>query len=59
MIENKNGKEILADEYEGKIVMKDVTEKKYFGNIISNDLKNKKNIQDRTNKATGNIVYIC
>ena len=56
--EDENGKEILVDEYEGKIVMKDVTEKKYLGNIISNDLKNKKNIQDRTNKAAGNIEKI-
>ena len=38
--------------------MKEVSEKKYVGDIISSDGKNKKNIKDRTNKATGNVNKI-
>ena len=38
--------------------MKEVTEKKYLGDIISNDGKYYKNIKDRTNKALGNINKI-
>ena len=35
--------------------MKEVTEKKCLGDIISNDGKNDEHIKDRTNKALGNI----
>ena len=53
--ENGDGKQTLKDIYDGKKIMKEVTEKKYLGDIISNDGKNDKNIKDRTNKALGNI----
>ena len=33
--------------------MQNVFEKKYLGDIISSDLKNKKNITDKTNKGVG------
>ena len=48
-------KKALKDVYTGKKEMKEVVEKKYLGNIISFDGKNKKNIKDRNNKAKGNI----
>ena len=38
--------------------MKNVFEKKYLGDIISSDLKNKKNITDKTNKGVGNVNKI-
>ena len=44
--------------YTGKKEMKEVVEKKYLGDIISFDGKNKKNIKDRINKATGNVNKI-
>ena len=56
--ENGHGKKELKDIYIGKVEMKKVSEKKYLGDIISNDGKNKKNIKDRTNKATGNVNKI-
>ena len=52
---NLDGRKILEDTYDEKKQMKEVTEKKYLGDIISNDEKNDKNIKDRTNKALGNI----
>ena len=55
---NTNGKKELKDVYTGKEEMKEVVEKKYLGAIISCDGKNKKNIKDRTNKATGNVNKI-
>ena len=54
----QNGKEVLRDVYEGNEIMKSVKEKKYLGNIISHDLRNKLNIKDRTNKAVGNVNKI-
>ena len=56
--ENDKNQKILKDSYDGKKEMKDVLEKKYLGDIISSDGKNKKNIKDRTNKATGNVNKI-
>ena len=38
--------------------MKEVTAKKYLGDIISSDGKNTKNIKDQTDKATGNVNKI-
>ena len=58
VFENNLGEKYLKDTYEGRKVMKDVKEKKYLGDIISNDGKNQKNITDRTNKAIGNINRI-
>ena len=51
-------KEVLVDRYNGREVMKNVDEKKYLGNIISSNTKNKLNIIDRTNKAVGNVNRI-
>ena len=38
--------------------MKCVDEKKYLGQIISKDLKNEKNLKDKTNNAVGNVNKI-
>ena len=38
--------------------MKNVTEKKYLGDIISADTKNEKNIKEKTNRATGIVNKI-
>ena len=41
--------------YVGEKVMKQVSEKKYLGDVISSDRKNEANIKERTNKAIGNV----
>jgi hypothetical protein len=56
--ENDKNQKILKDSYDGKKEMKEILKKKYFWDIISSDGKNKKNIKDRTNKATGNVNKI-
>ena len=38
--------------------MKVVDEKTYLGQIISNNLRNDKNLKDKTNKAVGNVNKI-
>ena len=38
--------------------MKNITEKKYLGDIISCDGKKYKNIKEKTNKALGNVIKI-
>ena len=38
--------------------MKTVGEKKYLGQIISNDMKNEKNPKDETNRSIGNVTKI-
>ena len=38
--------------------IKYVEEKKYLGEIVTSNMKNEKNIQDKTNKAFGNIRKI-
>ena len=55
---NINGEEEVLDEYDGKRKMSMVSEKKYLGDIVTNDLKNDKNIKDRINKRTGNVNKI-
>ena len=55
---NMNGDEEAIDEYDGKRKMNMVSEKKYLGDIVTNKLKNDKNIKDRTNKGTGNVNKI-
>ena len=35
--------------------MKNVSNKKYLGDIVSQDLKNKINIKEKTGKAVGNV----
>ena len=38
--------------------MRLVSDKKYLGDIVTSDLKNSKNLQDRTNKGAGNVNKI-
>ena len=38
--------------------MNEVHAKKYLGDLISRDVRNKKNIKDITNKAQGNVNKI-
>ena len=45
----------LEDIYLGKSVMKQVSEKKYLGDLIYSNGKNEANIKERTNKAIGNV----
>ena len=52
------GNEELKDTYFGKEKMKEVSHKKYLGDIIQNDMKNDKNIKDKTDKAVGNVNKI-
>ena len=58
VLEGSVGRRELNDVYDGKKAMKEVSEKKYLGDIISDDGKNQKNIKDRTNKSIGNINKI-
>ena len=58
VIKNKNGEDILFDHQNNKVDMKTVGKKKYLGQIISNDLKNEKNLKDKTNKSVGNVNKI-
>ena len=44
---NNKGEQTLEDVYIGKELMKNMSEKKYLGDIISNYLKNKKNKYQR------------
>ena len=53
-----NGKDTLEDEYLGEEAMKTVQEKKYLGDIISQDMKNLKNIREKTNRAVGIVNKI-
>ena len=55
---NDKGNKILKDISIGKEEMKEVQTKKYLGDIISSDGRNRKNIKDRTNKSMGNINKI-
>ena len=38
--------------------MKEVHEERYIGDIISSDLKNRKNIKARTSRSVGNMINI-
>ena len=58
VITNKKGVVDLEDLFIGKLKIKNVTEKKYLGDIVSDDLRNDKNIKDKTNKAVGNVNKI-
>ena len=58
IVVTETGEEILVDKYKEKTEMKTVDDKKYLGQIISKDLKNEKNIKDKTNKAVGNVNKI-
>ena len=52
---DKNGEYKIVDEHIGKETMKNVSNKKYLGDIVSQDLKNKINIKEKTGKAVGNV----
>ena len=58
LVLNKDGHEHLKDEYGGMVTMKNVYEKKYFGEIFSADTKNNKNIKDKTDRAVGIVNKI-
>ena len=55
---NGLGRNKINDVYDGRKHMKEVSDKKYLGDIISHDGKNQKNIKDKTNKSMGNINKI-
>ena len=48
----------MKDEFSGKIMMEEVPEEKYLGDILSCDGRNIKNIQSRISKGTGIITQI-
>ena len=58
VVKNKDGIETLIDIYEGEETMKQVHEKKYLGDILSDDMKNQKNLKDKTNRAVGIVNKI-
>ena len=58
LIVNEMEEKEIQDIYVGKTVMKQVSEKKYLGDVISSDGKNEANIKERTNKAIGNVNKI-
>ena len=47
VITHKDGTHELKDKYIGKDSMNTVHEKKYLGDIISDDMKNHKNIKEK------------
>ena len=49
---------ITEDVYIGKETMKNIDEKKYLGDIISNEMNNYSNIKEKTNKAVGIVNKI-
>ena len=48
----------IEDNYLGEEAMKKVQSKKYFGDIISQDMKNTLNIKEKNNKAVGIVKKI-
>ena len=61
VVTNETGKEELIDEYVGEENMKLVNEKKYLGDIFTDDMKNIQNIREKTNRAVGivNKITTC
>ena len=55
---HKNGTLEPKDIYIGKDIMNTVHKKKYLGVIISDDMKNHKNIKEKTNRAVGIVKKI-
>ena len=55
---NGEGRNELEDLYDKRKLMKEVTDKKYLGDIISVDGKNEKNIRERINRSIGNTNKI-
>ena len=58
LVTDTEGKKYLKDIFEGKVEMKYVEEKKYLGEIVTKNMKNERNIQEKSNKAFGNIRKI-
>ena len=58
LVKSGNNKKELEDRFIGRVKMKTVKEKKYLGNIISDNGANLNNVKDVTNKATGIINKI-
>ena len=58
VVERENGQKELEDKFKGNVNMKHVKEKKYLGNIISDNGTNTKHINESTNKALGTINKI-
>ena len=56
--ETVDGVKELKDKFCGKVLMEEVKEKKYLGDIISSDGKNETNITERTNRAIGIVNKI-
>ena len=48
VIQNDVGEKELKDKYIGRSIMSDVTVKKYLGDIIASDGRNRYNIKDKT-----------
>ena len=58
LLKHEDGHEELKDTYLGEEVMKNVNNKKYLGSIISNDMGNKVNIVEKTNRGVGFVNKI-
>ena len=58
VVTDENGNKKLVDKHIGKEKMKEVNHKKYLGQIIQSDGRNKINIKDKTEKAVGNVNRI-
>ena len=58
LVTDNDGRKYLKDIFNGKVEMKYVEDKKYLGEIVTTNMKNKKNIQKKSNKAFGNIRKI-
>ena len=58
LTQNENGEEVLQDSFVGKESMKNVHEKKYLGDIITDDINKFPNIKDKTIKAMGIVNKI-
>ena len=58
VITHKDGRHELQDKYSGEDIMKTVHDKKYLGDIISDDMINCKNIKEKTNRGVGIVRKI-
>ena len=58
LVTDMGGKKHLKDAYTGRVEMQYVEEKKYLGEIVTKNMKNERNIQDKSNEAFGNIRKI-
>ena len=55
---NEYGDEVLIDRFIGKEKMKNVHKKKYLGDLITDDMNNYENINEKTNEAVGIVNKI-